>query len=112
MTSTTETRVRLIGWVEEIEDSIRARLFGEMLSRAGGVRHFQSDLFHDAQFLARLDGPATFYWAVRESGTIISRDKESFEIQAHVLGAAARFRIELSCENGGEWFATFSDLTE
>ncbi|MHB1784381.1 MAG: hypothetical protein ACYCTE_17170 [Acidimicrobiales bacterium] len=109
MTATTETRVRLTGWVEEIEDSVRALLFGEMLCRAGGVQHYRSDLFHDAQFLARLDGPATFYWATRQSGTIISRDKESVEVQARVLGADAIWRIELTCERG-EWFATFTEL--
>lgn len=109
MTTTTDVRVRLTGWVEEITDSVRALLFGEMLRRAVVVEHYRSDLFHDAQFLARLDGPATFYWAVRESGTIISLDGESVAVQARTLGAIAIWRIELRCDRG-EWFAIFTEL--
>lgn len=59
----------------ELSESDCARAFGELLQLAEGtVKHFTSDLYHDAMWLhENLPGKhgTEFYYGVRESGTSI-----------------------------------------
>lgn len=116
--STTET-VRLTGWLsfEEGATSIRALLFGAMVDRAFPVvREYRSDLYHDAQWLAEfVNGPTTFDYLVRSSGTNLSDsvnvDHNSARIAVAIgAGATAKFyRVEL-VEVEGLWSAVFTDV--
>lgn len=105
--------VRLYGWCEdwtEAAGTVRARLFGEMLTRAlPVVQQFHSDLFHDAHWLdTNLVGPCEFDYLVRVSGTNIG---ESARIGVQI-GAGRGFvlyRVALTVERG-MWSATFTVL--
>lgn len=58
----------------EINDGLRARVFGELVRIAGTVMEaYQSDLWHDAAWIREnVTGPeSTFYWSVNASGTSI-----------------------------------------
>ena len=58
--------IRLTGWFDQINNSVRALLFGVMVARSHPVKHYPSDLYHDARWIAtNVNGPMTFYWAPR-----------------------------------------------
>lgn len=55
----------------------RALLFGELVKLAApAIKHYQSDLYHDAMWLSRyLKGASfAFFWSVDESGTTIGTE--------------------------------------
>jgi hypothetical protein len=90
--------IRLTGWFDQINNSVRALLFGEMVTGSQPVRHYPSDLYHDAQLIAtNVNGPMTFYWAPRTWGTDIGTDRTLVGTpdEDKVL-----YRVELSCERG------------
>ena len=45
--------IRLTGWFDQINNSVRALLFGEMVTRSQPVMHYPSDLYHDALWIER-----------------------------------------------------------
>jgi len=105
--------VRLYGWsadFAESKDTILARLFGEMVRRATPVvQEFQSDLYHDVDWLRRnVTGACEFDFLVRHSGTNIG---ESARIGVQI-GAGRGFvlyHVALT-EERGMWTATFTVL--
>ncbi|MDQ6616056.1 MAG: hypothetical protein M3083_15305 [Actinomycetota bacterium] len=104
-TERTVDAIRLTGWFDEINDSVRALLFGQMVARAWGIEHFHSDLFHDARWLAQhVTGPTTFYWAPRTWGSDIGTDRC---LVATPSDGKALYRVELLCEDG-LWSAVFT----
>ena len=117
MTKLRDTQVRLIGWgtFEELHLSIRALLFGEMVRRATPViTEYHSDLFHDAHWITNhVNGPVTFDWLVRTSGTNISLT--GAETNAAVIGVqigapgGVFYRIQI-IENRGLWSADFTQI--
>ena len=77
---------------------MRALLFGELVTRSQPVKHYASDLYHDAGWIAtNVNGPMTFYWAPRTWGTDIGTDRTLVGTpdEGKVL-----YRVELSCQRG------------
>jgi len=112
-------KVRLTGWgtFEDLHLSIRALLFGHMVKRAIPVVHeYHSDLFHDANWITEhVNGPCTFDWLARESGTNISLTDAPSGANAAVIGVqigapgGVFYRIEL-VEERGMWSAIFTQI--
>lgn len=108
--------VRLVGWCE-FNDSVRALLFGHMVKLAKPiVQEYQSDLYHDAMWLAEnVTGARTFEWLVRPSGTNIDGSAEmgvkigtSHNSRFYIVKVFnGRERIG-SDPNEGDWHATFT----
>src|ERR1700730_16995606 len=68
--------VRLTGWFDQINNSVRALLFGELVTRSQPIKQYPSDLYHDACWIAsNVNSPMTFYWAPRTGGTDIGTDR-------------------------------------
>jgi len=117
MTTHLGEKVRLVGWgtFEDLQLSIRARLFGELVKRATPVvKEYESDLFHDANWLTQhVNGPCTFDWLVRDSGTNISLTDAPSGANAAVIGVqigapgGVFYRVEL-VEERGQWSAIFT----
>jgi hypothetical protein len=93
--------IRLTGWFDQINNSVRALLFGEMVKRSDRVEHYPSDLYHDALWIAtNVNGPATFYWAPRTWGTdrtLVGTPDEGKQL----------YRVDLFCEQG-LWSVAFT----
>lgn len=87
---------------KESEYSIRAMLFSRMLDLAEGrIKHYSSDLFHDALWLERnITGPMGFDWIARESGTFIG--DICLDITDSDWEDVARYRFEIR-EEGQRW---------
>ena len=105
--------VPLYGWTEwtpSTGETIRARLFGELLKRSAWiVEEFQSDLFHDAQWLRdNVNGPCEFLFMARRHGTNIA---ESAEVHERISSREPRtlWHVALT-EERGEWSVTFTVL--
>jgi hypothetical protein len=47
-TAANDEPTRLAGWFDDINDSVRALLFGELVKRSQPIEHYPSDLYHDA----------------------------------------------------------------
>jgi hypothetical protein len=102
--------VRLTGSLEQINDSVRALLFGELVKRAGRLEWHHSDLYHDAAWLAAwLTGPMTFCWAPRTCGTAIGTDQRL--VTTAGTGEIV-YRVDLRCERRGTWWATFTAVDD
>jgi len=110
----TSTR-HLYGWstFAEAATTIRAGLFGVLANLAWPVvEQYRGDLFHDAGWLTRyVDGPTTFYFAVRECGTAIGTDLDLVR-----YGNDRTYRVELAADYGrhlddrAAWTATVTPL--
>lgn len=64
---------------EEIADTIRCQMFGELVRQATPIlEHYHSDLYRDSQWIARNLGryETTFYYAADEWGTVIGQDRD------------------------------------
>jgi hypothetical protein len=97
--------IRLTGWFEQINDSVRALLFGELLKRAQPIEHYPSDLYHDAHWIAEhVTGAMTFYWAARTWGSDIGTDRD---LVAAAAAGKVVYRVELTCDRG-EWSVAFT----
>jgi hypothetical protein len=97
--------IRLTGWFDHINDSVRALLFGELVKRAQPIEHYPSDLYHDGAWIAKhVTGATTFYWAPRTWGTDIGTDHD---LVATPSDGKVVYRVELTC-NHGEWSVTFT----
>lgn len=98
---------RLWGWSEEINTSVKAILFGELVSLAAPIQeHYQSDLYHDALWVNEfVTGPCTFWFSVGPWGTSIDNSE--------ALVAWRRENVwECSLTvSGGEWWLTARLLT-
>jgi len=92
---------------EEQGDAIRAALFGELVKVGHDVvKHYHSDIYHDATWVQEyVDGPMTFYYAVRDTGTSIGTDLALVDR----IAAAATYRVDLS-ENRGRWTVTIREV--
>ena len=97
-------------------DPIRAELFGHLLIIGQDVvKHYRSDFFRDAQWiLENVNGPMTFYYAVRDCGTSIGTDRELVAYIAH----DALYRVELFDRDAGKpaewshsWHTTIQEVT-
>lgn len=116
----TTTRIRLYGYVDNFAEGsrpIRALLFGEMVRRAMPVMHeYQSDLFHDALWIEEyVNGPTTFDWLIRPSGTNLSTHPDPSQNMARIgvrigAGDGAVFYVVNVDVDRGMWFATFTEI--
>ena len=104
-------RVSLTGWgtFEDLQTSIRALLFGQLVIRATPVvQEYVSDLFHDANWITEhVTGPCTFDWLARTSGTNID---ESARIQVQIGAPGAVFYRVQVIEERGMWSAVFTQI--
>lgn len=93
---------------ESTLDSVRAALFGVLVELAQSrVKHYQSDLYHDAIWIkANVSGPTGFFYGVRESGTDIRPDDVDLvrKYNPHT------WRVELTRTDRGKWEATTTRL--
>lgn len=106
--TTSSTTTRLWGYDKEINDSVRALLFGVLLKEAWAVlEHYRSDLYHDANWIKKeIEGPCTFYWSCDGWGTYIGLDRTLV-----VLGGREHvFEIELQCHDNGEWWTVVKHI--
>lgn len=103
---TTDGRIRLWGFSEKIETPVKALLFGQMVKRCN-ADHYQSDLFHDAQYVNLIEGPMDFWWGTREWGTHIAADEKTAAIIQHQTHCTW-YHVTLSCDDG-TWYCTFDE---
>lgn len=100
-------KVRLWGFSDTIQDSVKSKLFGEMLNRSITER-YRSDFYHDALWIEKhVTGPMTFFWVTREWGTHIGADETLVKV-ANADGFVL-YKVDLTVENGN-WYATFTEL--
>lgn len=101
--------VRLAGWgpYEDVASSILPRMFGELLQRAEGVVvEYQSDLYHDAQWLRdNLAETREFDFVVRHSGTSIG---PMARVVKEINRDAILYHVSVDADERGQWFATFT----
>ncbi len=125
-TTTTPETVRLAGWgtFDDLQHAIRARLFGEMVTRAMPlIEHYASDLYHDAHWIDKyVNGETTFYFAPRTWGSHIGECGDtirSLVVDDHFVC----YRVDITCNDtgwhavgdlrpNGSWFATFTKEVE
>lgn len=101
--------IDLTGWSDSIDDlGVRHFLFGELVRRTiGVVDRYHSDLYHDADWLrTEVNGPMTFYWQARESGTNISDDRS---LACRDNPGAVHYKVDLKCTKG-MWSVRFTVL--
>lgn len=67
----------------QFNSHLGCNIFGFLAETAGPIlRHYHSDLYHDALFIQHLvdewdlKEPVEFYWGVRDTGTSISHDPD------------------------------------
>lgn len=103
-------RIRLFGWSDKIETPVLSLMFGEMVKRSMGVvEQYQSDLYHDAQWLERnVIGPCVFFWGPRTWGTVIGMDRAL--VFHNSPQGLIPYRVTLECERGC-WYVTFDRET-
>ena len=91
---------------------IRAAVFGHMVEHAMPVlKQYHSDLFHDTLWLTEhMDGPTSFDWLVRASGTDIG---DNARVMAGIDHGPDNvlYRVTLACERGFRWTVTFNRMT-
>lgn len=70
---------------EGLWDSLLALLFGAMVPLTDGVvKHYHSDLYHDAHWLAKhVRDEMTLYYAVRDTGTSLGDDRDLVAYMGH-----------------------------
>lgn len=100
-TETVETRFlgNYIGFGDVGIEAEVARVFGFLAEKAGPVvKHYHSDLYHDAQWLEKyLFGDSfTFYWAVREYGTHIG----TIPFEGSIFAEAIKYKITVEAVDG------------
>lgn len=107
--------VRLYGWTDwpEAAGPVRAKLFGEMVKRAGSVIvEYHGDLYHDAQWInENVNGPCEFLWMPRHSGTHIGPLAEMWERQSSAEPRTL-YHVAVTVDGRGQWFATFTTLVD
>lgn len=69
--------IRLTGWHDEINDSVLALMFGQLVKRAMPiVEYYHSDLYRDGQWIDKhIHGVARFFFTARQCGTQIGFDR-------------------------------------
>jgi hypothetical protein len=100
----TDKRIRLWGWDGEINEVVRAILFGEMLKIGFPiVKYYHCDFYRNAQWIQQhVHGPKIFYWSLREYGTDLDEDPQSVWLRTNTI----HYEVELTCD-GGCWFVEF-----
>ena len=94
---------------ESTLEAVRAALFGVLVGLARDtVKHYQSDLYHDAIWLHGVAmRPMVFFYGVRESGTDLSFDEDYVrQLNTKI------WRIELIRSDNGKWEAITTRLPE
>jgi hypothetical protein len=88
-------------------ESVRAALFGVLVTLAAPhVKHYQSDLYHDARWLREnIDGPKEFFYAVADTGTEIGTD-ETLVRQIRPIA----WHVALTRTDNGRWDVTTTRL--
>lgn len=113
MTKNLVKTVRLVGFSDnfpDVAESARAVLFGAMIKRAAPVmKEYHSDLYHDANWLREnLNGPMTFDWLVRYSGTNL-QEGARISVKIGAGEGATFYRVRVFHEKG-VWFAEFTNV--
>lgn len=81
---------------------IRANVFAHLLDLAAVVTSHRSDLFHDALWIDRnVNGPTTFFYSVRDTGTWIASTWETLPTIAGTV-----HRVALACDDRERWTVT------
>ena len=99
--STTITPTRSFLCYENMfSNAVRAHIFGELADLAAPtVKFYRSDLYHDAGWLNNhVNGPTTFFYGVRETGTHIGHDGEL--IAAHSTHV---WQVDITVTDRGKW---------
>lgn len=98
----------LMGWgtFEDLERTLRARLFGEMVALAQPVvDEYHSDLYHDVHWIdEHVNGETAFWFAVRTSGTHVG-DMAKIAAEAGSPGLVL-YRLTLTCDERNMWHLT------
>jgi hypothetical protein len=88
----------LTGW-HPINNSVRALLFGELVKLANiDLERYHSDLWHDAQCVAAITGPTTFFFATDAYGTSIGEDESLVKLRCGKKSHL--YMIRLVCDDG------------
>ena len=102
---------------DKVPTTVKAQLFGKLVERvAPHLRHFHSDLYHDAQWIEELEEAAHhphgdtywFYYAANDCGTAIGTDKAL----VYYYREAVQLNVTLSREDNGWWQVIIIDDTE
>jgi hypothetical protein len=85
---------------DEINDSVRAALFGVLVELAAPVvEHYRGDLYHDVHWIDRhATGPLRFYYGVRDTGTGIGTDRD-LVVNHNTLA----WQVDLTVNARGKW---------
>ncbi len=85
------------------QTTVRATLFAKMLDLGRDrIKFYQSDLFHDALWLNQeVNGPTTFEWVARESGTHIGETAKI--VKDDDWADSARYRFEIREDDNQKW---------
>lgn len=61
----------------EVNTTVKALFFGELVKLASPhLEHYHSDLWHDAMAVGEINGPASFFYSVNNTGTALLRFRE------------------------------------
>lgn len=101
---------RLYGFTQDWADAkgpVLAGVFGELVKLAAPVvMHYVGDLWHDAMWLDKLQGPGRFYFSVREYGTSIGENFDLVRYSSQIM-----YTVEILTVDG-EWFVTIEQWDE
>lgn len=103
MPTTQEPTIQFLceGW-NELDDSIRARFFGELVKLAAPVlERYHSDLYHDARWVREnVTGPMVIFFGADDFGTDIG-DESALD---HITRRSV-WRVQLTHGRYGKWSA-------
>lgn len=91
------------GWSREFDGGyLHQRIFGTLVQLAAPVvKEFHGDLFHDASWIKdHVDGPGTFYFVVRHSGTHVGSSAFYIGIAARQSRESTMYRCSLTVVDG------------
>lgn len=99
------------GTWNDVQSTIRATVFAVMLELAQDrVKHYRSDLYHDAMWLAeQVTCPISFDWVVRESGTFIG-DSAGY-CKLNEWDKSVKYRFEILNEGSIKWKLNIHEAT-
>jgi hypothetical protein len=93
----------LTGFHEEINESVKALLFGLLADLAWDtVKEYRSDLYHDAKWIQEhVEGPCGFFFAFADSGTAVGFDERYVGLR----NPDRLYSVDLVMNNRGSWNA-------
>lgn len=90
---------------DDVKTSVKAKVFGQMvLLGQDRIKHYKSDLYHDALWLENFMGPGQFDWVARESGTFIGASAAYCNLDD--WDKPIKYRFEIIQEDLGKWTLT------